>query len=194
MCSRLASAVLLAAALLLVPGLASASEVGGGHRLELSLMGGRLDFDDAIRFEDDAAVGVRFMASMQPWWQLGMQFDHIGAQDSRSGRWQDILVASIQTRLDPRPDARWSPTAGVGVSFMAFENDPKLDAVAEGLDLSLGARWTFDESWRLRAELLGRVQTFTITEVDSNGIPTGGPEETGYRWSLLWQLGLGRAF
>lgn len=172
----------------------AAAQTPGGHGLELAVVAGHIDFADEIRFEDDAAVGLRFMAELRPWWQLGMQFDHTGARDGMSGKWQDILVASIQTRIETRPDAAWSPTGGVGVSFMAFENDPQLDAVAEGLDLSLGVRWSFDPRWRVRAEVLGRVQTFTVTEVNSSGIPTGAPEETGYRWSTVLQLGLGRAF
>jgi hypothetical protein len=178
---------------LLLPGVLHAQSARQ-PRLSFGLVAGRVDFAKQIRFDDGNAIGLRGLAQLQPWWELGMQFDRVSARDRKLDRWQNLLVASIQSRFVARTDSRWRPLLGVGVSFMGFEDSELFDAVAEGLDLTLGLHWQAEPRWALRAELLSRMQSFNMIVVDDLGRPTGQGEETGYRWSRVFQIGLEHEF
>jgi len=179
-------------------GVSSASSVLAGseptQRFGLGLVASRVDFAREIRFDDANAIGIRAWAELHPGWYLGLQIDRISARDRELDRWQSVAVASIQSRVVLRPLARWSPLFGVGVSFMGFEDRDRFDAVAEGLDLTLGAQWRIRPRWSLRGEFLSRMQSFNVVSVDTQGRPVGGGKETGYRWSRLIQVGLDYAF
>jgi Outer membrane protein beta-barrel domain len=173
---------------------AQSSQSAERQRLSVGVVASRVDFASEIRFEDANALGLSAMVELRPWWRLGLQFDRVSARDRDLDRWQSILVASIQSRFLARPEAKWSPLLGAGVSFMGFEDSESFDAVAEGLDLTLGAQLRLDPRWTLRGEFLSRMQSFNVVIVDARGRPTGEGEETGYRWSRVMQVGLDYAF
>ena len=179
---------------LLVIAAPAVAETPGGNSLEFGITLGRVDFDKAIRFENDAAVGAHLVAGLHPWWSLGIQLDRITARDRVQELWQDITVISVRTRVEPWSDRMLSAGAVLGVSFMAFQDAPDFDAISEGLDLGPSFRLSLAHGWRVRAELMLRMQTFNLIELDAFGVPTGTPEETGYLWSRVWQLGVARGF
>ncbi len=179
-------------------GVGAASSVLAGseptQRFDLGLVASRVDFARENRFDDANAIGIRALAELHPGWYLGLQIDRISARDRELDRWQSVAVASIQSRVVLRPLDRWSPLFGVGVSFMGFEDSDRFDAVAEGLDLTVGAQWRIRPRWSLRGEFLSRMQSFNLVKIDAQGRPVGRGEETGYRWSRLVQVGLDYAF
>lgn len=187
MCSRL-----LALLLVLVAVAESPAAEPGGHRLEFSLHSGWTDFDDQIRFDDDVSVSATLLAEVLPFFSMGLELGRVGARDRIEDRVQDVLIASIRGRIEPWRDARFNGGGLLGVSFVAFENRPNIDSISEGFELGGSARWNVDPHWRVRMDLILRLQAYPSNE--SSDDPLGGDEQTEFVWSQVLRLGLGRGF
>lgn len=185
MCSRLA----LLFALLLLPGAANAA-----GRLEVGGSVAQLDFDDAIRFDNDQAWTLRAGADLFPAWQMSMSYGFAHAFDRRRADWAGLHMLGVESRFEPWPARRVGPVGLLGVNFTAFPDRPPADSIGEGLDLGLGLRWSPLPQLRLRADFLLRMQSFTRFEPDGDGLPQGEPIESGYLWSRVFRVGVGRVF
>jgi len=166
----------------------------GGRRLEFAVNSGWTDFDSEIRFDDAMSVSATVLADVLPFFSMGLELGHIGAKDREQDIIQDVLVASIRGRIEPWRDARFSGGGVLGVTFVAFENRPDLDSISEGFELGGSARWNIDADWRLRMDLLLRLQTVNRPVLDDAGLPTEGEDETGFVWSQVYRVGIGRGF
>lgn len=189
MCSRIVAAVAL---LFLLPGLAFADQ--GGRRLEFGVNTGWTDFDDEIRFEDDVNLSASILAEVLPFFAMGLELSRVGAEDRLQDTIQDVVVASLRGRIEPWRDARFSGGGLLGVNFVAFENGPGLDSVSEGFELGGTARWNVDSDWRVRFDLILRLQAVNRPVVDATGAPTGAEDEIGFVWSQVYRVGLARGF
>ena len=189
----MSSRILLAVcALFLVPSLAAAQI--GGRSLEFGVNAGWTDFDGEIRFEDDVSVSATVLADVLPFASLGLELGRIGAEDRLQDTIQDVIVASIRGRIEPWRDARFNGGMLLGVTFVAFENRPDLDSISEGFEFGGSARWNVDSDWRVRFDLILRLQTVNRPVFDEQGIPTGGEDEIGFVWSQVYRLGVARGF
>lgn len=166
----------------------------GGRRLEFTVNSGWTDFDSEIRFDDDVSVSATLLAEVLPFFSMGLELGRVGAKDREQDIIQDVIVASIRGRIEPWRDARFSGGGVLGVTFVAFENRPDLDSISEGFELGGSARWNIDADWRLRFDLLLRLQTVNRPVLDDDGLPTGGDDETGFVWSQVYRVGIGRGF
>jgi len=178
--------------LLLIP--APALGGPGQHRLETGVYVGRMDFDDGIRFENDSVLGISLGFGIRPWLLLGVDLSQMTMRDAELQRWSQATTFAIRAEVAPRAEARWSPLGFLGVSFMGFEESATSDAISEGLDLGIGARWRLGPDWNVRAILTSRMQTFRLVPFTATGEVAGDSEETGYLWSRLWRLGLTHVF
>jgi hypothetical protein len=122
----------------------------GGNQLEMGLNGGYVEFAEGIRFRDDLAISLYGLARFASWLSMGLEMSWIGAEDELQGVWQDIIVATVRGRVEPFGAARFSPGLLLGVSFMAFQDAPALDAISEGLDLGPSLRIELGNGWVLR--------------------------------------------
>lgn len=188
MCSR------LLAALIVVFAFGEARAQMGGHRLEFAFGADWVDFDDDIRFEDGIQSSLSLLAEVFPGATLGLEFNHAGVRDRERDEFVDVFTATIRARAEPWSRSRVGLGAVMGVSFLAFENEPSLDAVSEGFELGPSIRVNLDGAWRVRAEWLWRIQTVNRVRVDAQGVPTGEQDETGYLWSTVARVGVGVAF
>lgn len=179
--------------LLLVPIGAAAGEPGG-HPLEFGVYAGHVDFDDEIRFQNDGVLGLAGGFGITPWLHLGLDLSRMTMRDTELERWTEATTFAIRAEVAPRAERRFSPLAFLGVSFMGFEESATTDAISEGLDLGLGARWRLSGEWNLRAILTSRMQTFRFVPVTATGEPAGRAEETGYLWSRVWRVGVTHVF
>lgn len=190
MCSRFL-AVLGVFVFFVVP--ADAAEPGG-NRIEVGAFVAAIDFDDSIRFENDLVMGIQGQLGFRPWFRLGVELAQMTVRDGRRDVWTTANAFAIRASAEPWSRGALGVSGSMGVSFVAFEESANWDAVSEGLDLGLGARWGVSSRWNLRGRLLLRLETFKLVQLNANGEPTGDREETGYLWSQLFRLELSHVF
>ena len=190
MCSRL---VLGIVAVLLFVGTPASAQLGG-RGLEFSVNAGWTDFDEEIRFEDDASVSATVLAEVLPFFSMGLELGRVGARDRVRDEFHDVIVVSVRGRVEPWRERRLNGGMLLGVTFVAFENRPNIDSVSEGFEFGGSGRWNIDTDWRVRFDAILRLQTVSRPVLDDAGIPTGDEEEIGFVWSQVYRVGVGRGF
>jgi hypothetical protein len=188
MLSRILAGILLA----ILP-IDSAAQMGG-HRLEFAFGADWVDFDDDIRFEDGIQSSLAILAEVFPGATLGLELNHAAVRDRERDEFVDVFTAALRGRAEPWSRARLGLGAVMGVSFLAFENEPSIDSVSEGFELGPSLRLNLDSAWRIRGEWIWRIQTVSRVRVDDQGLPSGRQEETGYLWSAVARVGVAVAF
>ena len=191
MCSK---SGILVGLLLIVGAPGSVVAQDAGNRFEFAMHVDGVDFDRQIRFDDEAGVSAQLLADLWPGFSMGLELAHVGTADRERDALQDIVTISIRGRVEPWHRSRLSAGAILGVSFMTFENLDNIDSVSEGFEIGPGLRWNHDETWRVRAGLIFRVQTVNRPTLDDAGVPTGESDDIGFVWTRLWRIGVGRAF
>jgi len=140
----------------------------GGHELELGINGAYVEFADGIRFQDDVAISAYGLARFTSWLSMGLEMSWIGAQDEIQQIWQDIVIATARARVEPFGASRFSPGLLLGVSFMAFQDAPALDAISEE-----GMRYRTDPAfYRAVCDFIaGMTDKFVFDEYEKLYIP-----------------------
>ena len=172
---------------------ASAQEQGG-HPVALQLWAGHLSLHEEIRFEGDALFELGVVYGVLDWLELSLALSQMRTWDRREEQWSNSVGFSMHWNVWPQSLVRPGLGALLGMSLMGFEDEEHSEMVAEGLDLGIAWRRSLGGVWQLRAEALGRLQSFDFILVDAAGVPIGDRRDTGFLWSRLLRVGVSLAF
>jgi len=188
----------LVLALVLLPALSAGAAFAGeapppSHRLHVGAHAGWWDFHDSFRYEDEALLGLRAGAWIEPWFSLEVDLEHLSTRNKKVNEDSVIVVAGMHGRFLLRPRNRFAPMGLLGVTFMAADNQITADSITEGFDLGAGVRVRLGGGVDLLAEWLFRYQSVKVNVFTPEG-ELLREDGVSYVWSHGARLGVGFAF